>query len=528
MAKNSFLDWDTVANNNTDVGGVNIAEGCAPSGINNGMRTQMAQLRSGVDGKTVYLTKAANYTALGNDNNAYLRFTAAATLSLTAVATLAANWHIYVQADGGDVIVDPNASELINGATTVTIKNGESALIISSGTAFFARINSAPIYPTIVNKATNYTALDTDFRSILRFTAAATLSIDVTANLRTGYSVEVWADGGIVTVDPNSTDTINGATTLVLQQYQKAVIFKTGATTFQANVYSDAYSGPQLQGYYFGLGLTTAAGDTANDITIAAGAAAADTSPYYLMQLGTAITKQIDAAWAVGNNAGGLDTGSVANSTYYIWLIQRSDTGVTDALFSLSSTAPTMPTNYDRKRLIGRVTRVSAINQSPSQTIAPFQWVTVPRQASTSGTAIDFTSIPATATEIELVFNGTSLSGTDQTLVQLGVAGVPETTGYLSSAVRSLSTVASSTSTAGFVIRSDGASTTLYGVMKIRMNANGLNQWDCDHMMQDPTGASGIYTGSGNKSLAGTLNMVRVTRTGTNTFDAGSIDLRYR
>lgn len=381
--------------------------------------------------------------------------------------------------------------------------------------------------PKIENLAANRLALTADKGTSFRFSGNRTLTFQPAATLGNNWWCEVWSKSGVVTLDPDSAETIEGTATMLIQTGERCIVFCTG-TLFYAISASSTYSGPQLQGYYFGLGLTTAAVDTANDITIATGAAAADTSPYYLMQLGTAITKQIDAAWAVGNNAGGLDTGAVGNNTYYIWLIQRSDTGVTDALFSLSSTAPTMPTNYDRKRLIGRATRVSALNQSPSQTIAPFQWVTVPRQASTSGTAIDFTSIPATATEIELVFNGTSLSGTDQTLVQLGVAGVPETTGYLSSAVRSLSTVASSTSTAGFVIRSDAASTTLYGVMKIRMDANGLNQWDCDHMMQDPAGASGVYTGAGNKSLAGTLNMVRVTRTGTNTFDAGSIDLRYR
>jgi len=66
-----------------------------------------------------------------------------------------------------------------------------------------------------------------------------------------------------------------------------------------------------------------------------------------------ALTKQSDIAWAVGNNAGALDTGAVGNSDYYIWAILRSNTGVTDYLFSLSSTAPTMPANYNYKRLVG-------------------------------------------------------------------------------------------------------------------------------------------------------------------------------
>jgi glutamine cyclotransferase len=44
MPKNSVSDWSTTAGDNTDVGGVNIAEGCSPSGINNAIRTVMAQI----------------------------------------------------------------------------------------------------------------------------------------------------------------------------------------------------------------------------------------------------------------------------------------------------------------------------------------------------------------------------------------------------------------------------------------------------------------------------------------------------
>lgn len=44
MAKNSVDQWDTTANNNTDVGGVNIAEFCPPSSINDAIRTVMAQI----------------------------------------------------------------------------------------------------------------------------------------------------------------------------------------------------------------------------------------------------------------------------------------------------------------------------------------------------------------------------------------------------------------------------------------------------------------------------------------------------
>jgi hypothetical protein len=115
-----------------------------------------------------------------------------------------------------------------------------------------------------------------------------------------------------------------------------------------------------VDGYIYGLTLSNNGTDATNDIDIAVGAAG-DSDGHTVMRLTTAITKRTDAAWAVGSGNGGMDTGSVANGTVHVWLIQRSDTGVTDALFSASATAPTMPANYDRKRRIGSLKREAAV-----------------------------------------------------------------------------------------------------------------------------------------------------------------------
>ena len=99
--------------------------------------------------------------------------------------------------------------------------------------------------------------------------------------------------------------------------------------------------------------------DATNDLDIAVGSAM-DSTNAIMMVLGSALTKRSDAVWVVGTNQGALDTGSVSDTDYYIWLINRSDTNVTDILFSLSSTSPTMPTNYNYKRLVGWFKRVSS------------------------------------------------------------------------------------------------------------------------------------------------------------------------
>lgn len=93
-----------------------------------------------------------------------------------------------------------------------------------------------------------------------------------------------------------------------------------------------------------GLTLSTAGGS--GTFGIAVGAASG-------MVLASAYTKTT-GAWAVGTGNGALDTGAIANNTWYhAYLIQRIDTGVVDPLISLSPTSPTLPASYTRKRRIG-------------------------------------------------------------------------------------------------------------------------------------------------------------------------------
>ena len=67
MAKNKISEWSSTPANNTDVGGIDIAEGCAPSGINNAIREVMAQIKdqqAGTDGDN--FTVGGALTVTGN------------------------------------------------------------------------------------------------------------------------------------------------------------------------------------------------------------------------------------------------------------------------------------------------------------------------------------------------------------------------------------------------------------------------------------------------------------------------------
>lgn len=114
------------------------------------------------------------------------------------------------------------------------------------------------------------------------------------------------------------------------------------------------------KGYIYGLTLANNTTDATNDIDIAAGSAA-DSTGSALLSLATIITKRLDAAWAVGNGNGFLDTGAIANTTYHVFLIRRPDTGIVDVLASASPSAPTLPVNYTQFRRIGSILRASGV-----------------------------------------------------------------------------------------------------------------------------------------------------------------------
>lgn len=171
---------------------------------------------------------------------------------------------------------------------------------------------------------------------------------------------------GFVFVDPSGAETINGSATLLIPSGQEVFVISDGMNLF-ATIYSSPQQGPQLQGYVYGLLATTNSGTPATNIDIASGAAASSASPYYLIQLAASITKNTSASWSVGSGSGSLDTGFIANSTYYGFLIQRSDTGVVDVLTSLSHTNPTLPANYDRRSpAIFTFTREGGVNGYPA------------------------------------------------------------------------------------------------------------------------------------------------------------------
>lgn len=137
-----------------------------------------------------------------------------------------------------------------------------------------------------------------------------------------------------------------------------------------------------------------------------------------------------------------------------------------------------------------------------------------------TGAAVDFTAIPAWVNRITLLLSGASLTGSDDILVQLGAGGVPVTSGYSSVSVFGDTTPTKSTSTAGFVVRAALATNTVTAALTL-MRVGAGNTWLCAQSGFN-SALGGLSGGGAPLALAGALDTVRVTRSGTNTFDAGS------
>ena len=147
-------------------------------------------------------------------------------------------------------------------------------------------------------------------------------------------------------------------------------------------------------------------------------------------------------------------------------------------------------------------------------------------QASTSGTSIDFTGIPAWVKRVTVMMNGVSTNGTSGILLQLG-AGSVTTTGYSSivGTVLTSGLCGTGTSTSAFYLSTQiSAATTLIGSVIISLL--GSNTWVCQGTAYSRTDTASYSSGS--IALGGTLDRVRITTVnGTDTFDAGSINILY-
>ena len=147
--------------------------------------------------------------------------------------------------------------------------------------------------------------------------------------------------------------------------------------------------------------------------------------------------------------------------------------------------------------------------------------------ASTSGTSIDFTGIPSWVKRITVCFSGFSSNGSSAYLIQSG-SGSVENTGYLGASTTTAASASTSNYTTGFGIgNAAGATNVLHGIGTIVLLNSSTNLWAFSFVGGNSDSTRAVFSGS-SKAFSGTIDRVRLTTVnGTDTFDAGSINILY-
>jgi len=148
----------------------------------------------------------------------------------------------------------------------------------------------------------------------------------------------------------------------------------------------------------------------------------------------------------------------------------------------------------------------------------------------TSGTSIDFTSIPSWVKRITFMLSGVSISGTTSLQLRLGTSGGFVTSGYSSNigVITAASTSAGSvaTTTGLIIINSGGTADTTSAVLSLN-NFTG-NVWTYSGTGGRTGNVCAYYVSAIPLTLSGALTQVRLTTVnGTDTFDAGSVNILY-
>jgi hypothetical protein len=155
--------------------------------------------------------------------------------------------------------------------------------------------------------------------------------------------------------------------------------------------------------------------------------------------------------------------------------------------------------------------------------------------ASTSGTSIDFTSIPAWVKRVTINFQGVSTNGTAEPLIKIGTSGGIQSSGYLGASCflaggsmgsRPYSTAPASST--GYAFFNDVTAASLRnGVVTLTLLDSSNGTWALNGMLGDSQ-SNFMCISAGSKTLSGVLDRVRITTTnGTDTFDAGSVNIFF-
>jgi hypothetical protein len=172
VSKSDLFDFDaTTAGNNTDVDGANIAENCAPSGINNAIRALAAIVKRavGTQGSAIASAGTTSIAAAGTALYAHITGTTA----ITALGTVAAGTLRIIEFDGILTFTHNATSLILPGSTNITTAAGDVAFMLSLGSGNWKCLTYQTQSGSVVGGFSSLTATST--------TADATAGPDIKA-----------------------------------------------------------------------------------------------------------------------------------------------------------------------------------------------------------------------------------------------------------------------------------------------------------------------------------------------------------
>jgi hypothetical protein len=233
--------------------------------------------------------------------------------------------------------------------------------------------------------------------------------------------------------------------------------------------------------------------------------------------LGTIATQNANAVAITGGTVTGITDLTVADGGTGVSTITANAVVLGNGTSAIQTVAPSTAGNILTSNGTTWTSAVPAsypLTSGTSQT-APF---TAPN------TYADFTGIPSWVKRVSVMFNAVSTNGTSVVQIQLG-SGSVQTTGYVAAAANDATGTAL---TSGFPLNdatSDAAETKYGTAIFSLLNSN---TWVCNGTLHTPNGNSAIINFAGGVTLSGALDRVRITTVnGTDTFDAGSINILY-
>lgn len=143
MPFNAIHEYDAnSAPNNIDIGGANIAEGCAPSGINNALRELAKQLRRAVANQGADIASAASID-LGAATGQYVRVTGAATIA--GLGTVNAGVLRWVEFTGALTLTHNATALRLPGAANIVTAAGDVGCFVSLGAGSWKCLGYFPV-----------------------------------------------------------------------------------------------------------------------------------------------------------------------------------------------------------------------------------------------------------------------------------------------------------------------------------------------------------------------------------------------